>query len=290
MPAQTKQPLPKDIPKELVVIRTFQAPRELVWKAWTDPKHIAKWWGPRCFTNSVHKWEARPGGLIHLDMHGPDGKTYPMKGVFREVVEPERLVFVATAMEDENGNPRLENLNTVTFDEYNGITEQTLRVVVLRSGPEVAQALAGMSAGWNQSLDKFTEFVTTIDGAAKQPTLGNGKICYIQFPASDVNRSAAFYEKVFGWHIRNRADGSIAFDDGVGQVSGTWVTGRKPTTEPGLLFYIMVDNVEATIETVVANGGKLIQPIGLDAPEITARFSDPAGNVVGLYQEPTRKP
>jgi len=71
-------------------------------------------------------------------------------------------------------------------------------------------------------------------------------------------------------------------------VSGTWVRGRKPATEPGLLIYIMVDNVAATSEAVIANGGNIVQPIGADAPEITARFSDPAGNVLGLYQEPTR--
>jgi uncharacterized protein len=118
------------------------------------------------------------------------------------------------------------------------------------------------------------------------PTLANGKICYIEMPASDVRRSAEFYEKVFGWRIRPRADGSTAFDDGVGQVSGTWVTGRPPAT-PGLLVYIMVDSVAVTIDTLVAHGGELVQPIGADAPEITARFRDPGGNVVGLYQQPS---
>jgi predicted enzyme related to lactoylglutathione lyase len=72
----------------------------------------------------------------------------------------------------------------------------------------------------------------------------------------------------------------------VGEVSGTWVVGRKAATEPGLLIYIMVDSVAATIDMVIAHGGKIVQPIGMDAPEITARFSDPAGNVLGLYQEP----
>lgn len=118
------------------------------------------------------------------------------------------------------------------------------------------------------------------------PTLGNGKICYVEMPGEDIQRSAAFYENVFGWPIRRRGDGSIAFDDGVGEVSGTWVTGRPPAT-PGLLIYIMVDNVAATIDSLVAQGGELVQPIGADAPEITARFRDPAGNVVGLYQQPS---
>jgi predicted enzyme related to lactoylglutathione lyase len=117
------------------------------------------------------------------------------------------------------------------------------------------------------------------------PTLGNGKICYVELPAIDVRRSAEFYKKVFGWQNRKRGDGSIAFDDGVGQVSGTWVTDRPPA-QPGLLIYIMVDSVAAAIEAVIADGGELVQPIGADAPEITARFRDPGGNVVGLYQQP----
>ncbi len=120
------------------------------------------------------------------------------------------------------------------------------------------------------------------------PTIGNGKICYLEIPADDIARSAAFYRAVFGWNIRQRADGHTAFDDGVGEVSGTWVSGRPPASQPGVLVYVMVDSVEATIALVRANGGEIVQPIGVDAPEITARFRDPAGNVFGLYQEPPR--
>ena len=120
------------------------------------------------------------------------------------------------------------------------------------------------------------------------PTLANGKICYVEIPAADVERSAAFYQAVFGWNIRQRGDGHKAFDDGVGEVSGAWVIGRPPAAKPGLLLYVMVDSVEATMKMVVANGGTIVQPIGADAPEITARFADPAGNVIGLYQEPNR--
>jgi uncharacterized protein len=120
------------------------------------------------------------------------------------------------------------------------------------------------------------------------PTLANGKICYVEIPATDINRSVAFYKKVFGWSVRQRGDGSLAFDDGVGEVSGTWVLGRPPSSQPGLLLYIMVDSVAATLDAVVANGGEVVQPIGADALEVTARFRDPAGNVIGLYQEPTK--
>ena len=118
------------------------------------------------------------------------------------------------------------------------------------------------------------------------PTYENGKICYIEMPTTDIARSAEFYRRVFGWNIRQRGNGSTAFDDGVGEVSGTWVLGRPPSVTPGLLIYIMVDSVAATIETIIANGGEIVQPIGADAPEITARFRDPGGNVLGLYQNP----
>ena len=119
------------------------------------------------------------------------------------------------------------------------------------------------------------------------PTLGNGKICYVEIPADDIERSIAFYQQVFGWNVRTRGDGSRAFDDGVGQVSGAWRLDRKPMTEVGLLIYIMVDSVTETVEKITAAGGTIVQPIGADAPEITARFSDPAGNILGLYQQPS---
>ena len=119
------------------------------------------------------------------------------------------------------------------------------------------------------------------------PTFANGKICYIEIPATDISRSSEFYQRVFGWNIRKRGDGRIAFDDGVGQVSGTWILGRPPATEPGLLIYIMVDSAAATLDAIVANEGEIVQPIGADAPEITARFRDPGGNVIGLYKQPT---
>jgi len=115
----------------------------------------------------------------------------------------------------------------------------------------------------------------------------DGKICYIEIPSVDVARSSAFYEKVFGWHVRRRGDGSVAFDDTTGQVSGTWVTGRKPSAEPGMVVHIMVRDMTATIDAVVAAGGRLVQEVGAHAPEITAQISDPDGNVWGLYQERT---
>jgi predicted enzyme related to lactoylglutathione lyase len=120
------------------------------------------------------------------------------------------------------------------------------------------------------------------------PTYANSKICYIEIPATDIPRSVAFYQSVFGWKTRQRGDGATAFDDGAGEVSGTWVTGRPPSEQPGLLIYVMVDDINVTIEAIRANGGEIVQPVGVDAPEITARFRDPGGNVLGLYQQPTQ--
>jgi uncharacterized protein len=117
------------------------------------------------------------------------------------------------------------------------------------------------------------------------PTMANGKICYIEIPALVVQRAADFYSAVFGWKTRRRGDGALTFDDGVGEVSGTWVLGRPPMTTPGLMIYIMVDDVAATIEKIKAQKGDIVQAVGADAPEITARFRDPGGNILGLYQE-----
>lgn len=117
------------------------------------------------------------------------------------------------------------------------------------------------------------------------PTYANGKICYVEIPATEIERSSDFYKRVFDWNIRKRSDGSTSFDDTTGEVSGTWVLGRPPSSAPGLLFYVMVDSVAATIDAIIANKGEIVQPIGADAPEITARFRDPAGNVIGLYQQ-----
>jgi predicted enzyme related to lactoylglutathione lyase len=119
------------------------------------------------------------------------------------------------------------------------------------------------------------------------PTATNGKICYVELPTIDIQRSAEFYSDVFGWKTRLRGDGNTAFDDSVHGVSGAFVLGRPPSGTPGLLLYVMVDSVAVTLDKIVAQGGEIVQSIGADAPEITARFRDPGGNVIGLYQEPS---
>ncbi|TMD43685.1 MAG: SRPBCC domain-containing protein [Chloroflexi bacterium] len=143
-------------PKEVTMTRTLAAPRETVFNAWTDPKQVARWWGPADWTNPVCEIDARPGGRIHIVMRGPDPwGDNPMDGQFQEVVTPERLVFRTSAIPDGNGHPQLETLNTVTFEERDGQTTVHVTIVVLRSTPEAAPALAGMEEGWKQQLDKL---------------------------------------------------------------------------------------------------------------------------------------
>jgi len=143
----------------LVITRTVNASRELVYKAWIDQKLLAKWWGPHGFTNPVCELNVRPGGAIRIDMRGPDGTVYPMKGVFREIKQPERLVFTSTALEDEKGNPQLENLNTITLVGLGKKTKITVRADVVKSMPAADRALSGMEEGWKQSLDRLEELL-----------------------------------------------------------------------------------------------------------------------------------
>ncbi|HEX5127144.1 MAG TPA: SRPBCC domain-containing protein [Rhodocyclaceae bacterium] len=145
---------------ELVFTRILDAPRALAFKVWTDPAHLAKWWGPKDFTNPVCEADVRPGGALKIVMRGPDGTDYPMTGAFIEIAPPERLVLNTTAFEDDAGNPRLEVLCTVIFTEYNGKTKLTLTTRVIKAGPEVAQALAGMQEGWSQSLDRLAQLLS----------------------------------------------------------------------------------------------------------------------------------
>jgi uncharacterized protein len=115
-----------------------------------------------------------------------------------------------------------------------------------------------------------------------------GRISYVQIPATDVEASADFYQSVFGWSIRRRDDGHLAFDDTSGQVSGEWVTGRPPAATPGLLVYIRVHEVDQALATIVQHGGRVVTPTTPQKEgEAIATFSDPAGNVMGIFHEPT---
>lgn len=157
-------PVSESPQRVLIITRVINAPRELVWKAWTDPEQMARWWGPKDFTNPVCEMDVRPGGAIHIETCGPESSVHPMKGAFHEVIEPERLVFISTAVEDQEGNPQLEVLTTVTFAEHAGGTELAVTAAVVKATPAVAEALAGMEEGWSQSLDCLGEMLAESSG------------------------------------------------------------------------------------------------------------------------------
>ena len=144
--------------RELTITRVFDAPRKIVFAAWADPKQVAQWWGPTGFTNPVCELNVRPGGAILIHMRAPDGTVYPMSGVYKAVVPPERLVFTSNAL-DKDGKAMFENLNTVIFSERDGKTTVVLHVRVVKSSAEAAPYLAGMEMGWNMTLDRLEAFV-----------------------------------------------------------------------------------------------------------------------------------
>jgi uncharacterized protein YndB with AHSA1/START domain len=152
--------------KEIRLERTFDSPRELVFKAWTDPKLVAEWWGPNGVTNPTCDWNATPGGNIHIVMLAGEelgpmaGQEWPMTGKFEEVEEPEKLVYTASAIVD--GKEVLQTLTTVTFEERGEQTEMRVHIVVTKTTPEAEGQLAGMEMGWNQQLDKLGKFLPTI--------------------------------------------------------------------------------------------------------------------------------
>lgn len=142
---------------DLTIERTFDAPRERVWEAWTDPKQIAQWWGPAGFTVPNCELDVRPGGAFSIDMQAPDGTIYPDEGEFHEVEEPERLVFTSRAFED--GTYQLEVDNTLTLVDRDGGTELTLEAEVQRATEAVKEALGGMKMGWSGSFKKLEEYL-----------------------------------------------------------------------------------------------------------------------------------
>jgi uncharacterized protein YndB with AHSA1/START domain len=143
---------------EFIITREFDAPRELVFQAWTDPRHLAQWWGPRGFTNPVCDWDPRPGKAIHVVMRAPNGVDYPMGGEFREIIAPELLVFTAGAL-DGQGKMLFEFLHTALFVERKGKTLLTLRSRVTKTTADASKYIGGFEAGMTQSLERLTELL-----------------------------------------------------------------------------------------------------------------------------------
>ncbi|MGV8839671.1 MAG: SRPBCC family protein [Bauldia sp.] len=140
---------------DVVITRTFHAPRALVWEAFTEPKHLREWWGPHWFTNGRVDVDLRVGGTMRIDMTAPDGAVYPMKALFKEISPPEKLVMLDSAFDDERGVPKLETLTTITFTEDAGRTTVKVLNQILHVHPDMLPALAGMEEGWSQSLERL---------------------------------------------------------------------------------------------------------------------------------------
>jgi uncharacterized protein YndB with AHSA1/START domain len=140
--------------RELVITRIFEAPRELVWAAWTDRERVMHWLGPKDFTTLEFEMDPRPGGAWHSRMRSPEGVVHSNRGVVREVVEPERLVFTF-AWDDEDGKPGREMLITIALAERDGKTEMTFSQSVFES----AEDRDGHRGGWSESFDKLADYL-----------------------------------------------------------------------------------------------------------------------------------
>jgi uncharacterized protein YndB with AHSA1/START domain len=162
--------------RDFVITRVFDAPREIVFRAWTDPKHLAQWWGPRIFATHIYEMDVRPGGAYRIAMRGSDGAEYPIKGVYREIVKPERLVMTMDVSEHpaawhdmvkpnrrkDETNPAGEMLMTATFDEFGEKTRLAVRVRLISTEIRDAMLKMGMTEGWSESLDRLQEVAAKI--------------------------------------------------------------------------------------------------------------------------------
>ena len=153
----------EDIKKELTLERTYEAPIDLVWRAWTDPKMVVQWWAPNGVTNEVNEWDVQPGGKLDLvmiagkDLGALAGQRWPMNGEFKEVEQPSKLSFTGNAI--LNGKEVMQHLTTVTLVEEDGKTHMTVHIHVTKAIPEAEGALRGMEMGWNQQVDKLGNFL-----------------------------------------------------------------------------------------------------------------------------------
>jgi uncharacterized protein YndB with AHSA1/START domain len=167
---------------EFTITRVFDAPRELVFKCWTDPGHMARWRGPEHFTNPVCEMDVRPGGAFRIVMRGPDGSDNPMKGIFREIVPPEKIVKSDDLSEESDawfdlvfpdrpkgqGKPKIDLLTTVTFEDLGGKTRVTVRMRFGQAAHRDAFVKVGMREGWSQSFDKLDDLLDAIKGSDRE--------------------------------------------------------------------------------------------------------------------------
>lgn len=160
-PASTPSaPGPDFLGREFIITREFNAPRRLVWKAWTEASRLAQWWGPRGFTVPVCDWDPKPGNKIHVLMRAPNGMDFPMGGLFHEVVAPKRLV-TTTGPLDEKGRLLFEIRQVLTLEQHSGKTKLTLHATVVKTTPGAGRYIGGFEAGMTQSLVRLEELLNT---------------------------------------------------------------------------------------------------------------------------------
>lgn len=176
MPARiaASEPAAGTAEREISATRVFDAPRDLVWKMWTDRNHIINWWGPNGFTNTIHEMDVRPGGVWSLVMHGPDGRDYQNRFVYREIVKPERLVFVISFSDENRGVTRhpmapvwpLVWLPTITFDAKGDQTTVTVHWTPLNATEEERKAFdagqASMNQGWSGTFEQLEQYLAKL--------------------------------------------------------------------------------------------------------------------------------
>lgn len=246
--------------QEVTLTRTFSAPRDQVFRAWTDCDVLSQWWGPNDFTNPLCEIDARPGGRMRIDMRSPDGVIYPNTGVFEEIVAPERLVF-STAVVDEHGNALLRDRTTVTLSGLNGETHLTLQARIVEAVPEMAAATEGMEEGWRQSLDRLAASLAQVP---RTPP-----------PDPDIARLGAL---VGTWSIEGREFDSDA--EIRGRVRFEWLEGG----------FFLVQHVDLVHAGYAIKGIEVIgreRKFGESEPgqHIISRFYDNMGNTLDYVYE-----
>lgn len=145
--------------REIVIERTVNAPRDQVWRVWTEGDQIAAWWGPNGFTTTIHEMDVRVGGVWRFIMHGPDGTDYPNKVVYREIVKPERLVY--DHGEDDDAHPH-DFRATITFAAQGRKTKVTLRALFASAEARAASVKFGAIEGGAQTLARLDQHVATM--------------------------------------------------------------------------------------------------------------------------------
>jgi uncharacterized protein YndB with AHSA1/START domain len=145
----------------IVISRVFDAPRELVFKSFTDPKHIAQFWGPKGTTAPICEVDLRVGGAFRVEMRGPNGTTYPCTGIYREIVAPERIVYAATTSDDNPCGAGLppRSIVTMTFAAIDGKTKLTIHTRLASAADRDAAIKGGFNEGWNDSLNRLEAFL-----------------------------------------------------------------------------------------------------------------------------------